>query len=97
MEIIGENRGGRATQPTGIGDDIQATYKKVKSMIKNVAEDIGDELASIQATARPKQVEMEFNVGISAQAGPVWVLSGTGEYGLKIKMTWELGRNERAS
>ena len=88
--VVGEKQGVRATQQTGLSDDVKAAYTKAKSIIKNIAEDIGKELESIQEMARPKQVEMEFNIGISAQAGPVWILTSKGDYGLKVKMTWDL-------
>ncbi len=94
LEIVEETQGGRATTLTGIEEEVQTTYAKVKSAIKDIAEDIGAELRNIRAPARPKQVEMEFNVGISAQAGPIWILSGKGEYTLKVKMTWELEADE---
>lgn len=90
LEILEETKnGGRFTQVTGIEEEIHAIYAKTKSLIKNIAEDIGAEIKSLQASTRPKQVEMEFNVGISAQAGPIWILSGKGDYALKVKMTWE--------
>lgn len=95
--VVGKSQGGRATQLTGITDNVKAAYSNTKSLIKSIAEDIGNELESIQGMARPKQVEMEFNIGISAQAGPVWILSSKGDYGLKVKMTWELvtdGKNK---
>jgi hypothetical protein len=95
VEIVGETQGGRSTQLTGIEDQLEVAYTNVRSAIKDIAEDIGAELENIRASARPKQVEMEFNMGISAQAGPVWILSGKGEYGLKVKMTWELKADER--
>ena len=95
LVIVGESRGGRATQLTGVQDDVKEAYNKAKLMIKSIAQDIGEELESISNRARPKQVEMEFNIGISAQVGPVWILSGKGEYGLKVKMIWELTSNER--
>lgn len=95
LEIVGESQSGYATRPTGIADEIKDAYAKAKLVIRNIAEDIGAELKSLHANARPKEVEMEFNMGLSAQAG-VWILSGTGDYALKVKMTWELGANEQA-
>jgi hypothetical protein len=96
VEIIGETWGGRATQLTGISDEVRESYVKIRSAIKNIAEDIGSELKGVQAAARPKQVEVEFNVGISAEVGPIFIMSSKGEYGLKVKMTWELGPDGRS-
>ena len=97
LEIIGEERGGRATQLTGVEDKLMEAYARTRTMIKSVAEDIGTELAELNAAARPKQLQMEFNVGISAQVGPVLILSGKGEYGFKVNMTWEFGKSEQSN
>ena len=96
LRIIGETQDIRSTDLTGIEDQMKVAYTRVKSFIKEIAEDIGTELKDIRTSARPKQVEMEFNMGISAQAGPIWILSGKGEYGLKVKMVWELGIDDQS-
>ncbi len=96
LEIIGEEQEGRATQPTGIEDKLKEAYAKTRSVIKDIAEDIGTELVALNAAARPKQLQMEFNVGISAEVGPVLVLSGKGEYGFKVNMIWDFSENEQS-
>ncbi|RME40981.1 MAG: hypothetical protein D6796_16445 [Caldilineae bacterium] len=90
LEIVGEKETGRATQLTGISHPVQAAYQGLKTTIHAIAEDIGSQLAAIRADARPKSVQMEFNLALSAQAGPIWLVSGRGDYGLKVTMTWEL-------
>lgn len=93
LEILGAVRGGRATQTTGVvEDELRHAYEKAKSTIKEMAQDIGQELRQLTTTARPKQVELEFNMGFSASAG-VWVVSGKGDCGLKVKMTWQFAEH----
>jgi len=95
LEIIGEEKGGRATQLTGIEDRILNAYGQTRTAIKEFAQDIGAELAKIPPSARPKQIEIEFNIGVSANYGPIFVFGGSGEAGLKVTMTWELGKDEK--
>ena len=90
LEIIGKKQEGRSTHVTGVNDKLQEAYKEIKVAIRSIAQDIGQELSEIKETTCPKQVEMEFNMGISLKAGPIWLLSGSGNYGLKIKMIWSL-------
>lgn len=96
LEIVGGEQGGRATQLTGIEDKIKDAYVQTKSVIKEFAQDVGAELAEIRTTARPKEVQMEFNIGISAQYGAILVFGGKGETGMKVTMTWEVGEIERS-
>ena len=88
LEVIGTKEGGPDIVDTGIEDKLKEAYGKAKSVIKSIAEDIGDELNSLQINKRPKQMEIEFNIGLSAEAG-VWVLGAKNDYALKVKMTWE--------
>lgn len=88
-ELEGQEQGERSTDLTGISDQIEVTYSKVKSLIRNIAEDIGSEMKNINSDALPSRVEVEFNIGMSAQAGPIWILSSKGEYLLKAKMIWD--------
>lgn len=91
LEIIGEE--GRATQLTGLADNMEKAYAQVKTLIKEVASDIGAELRDIQTSTRPQKVEMEFQVGLSAQIGPILVY-GKSDYLMKIKITWELKQQQ---
>ena len=90
LEIVGEKKTGRATQLTGISHPVQAAYHNLKTTIHAIAEDIGSQLTTIRAGAQPKSVQMEFSLGLSAQAGPIWLVSGRGDYALKVTITWEL-------
>ena len=96
IEMIGDSDQGRATQLTGIEDEVKEFYGKVKSIIRYIAEDIGAELENVNTPGHPKQMEMEFNLGLSAQLGPVW-LGGSGQSALKVKMVWEITGDEGAS
>jgi len=79
---------GRQTEITGVTEDIKDAYGSVKLIIKDISADIGTQLESISAASRPKQAEMELNMGFSAQA-KTWVLSGKTDCALKLKLTWE--------
>lgn len=99
IEMIGETAQGRATQPTGVAKEAKEAkdfYNKVKSIIRHIAEDIGVELENINTPGCPKQMEIEFNLGLSTRIGPVW-LSGSGDSALKVKMVWEIEKHEEAS
>jgi len=96
LDIIGETASGRATELTGVEDQLKEAYSKTKLVINAIAEDIGAHLKKIRSSVRPDEVEMEFSIGISAQAGPIWILSGKGETGLKVTMTWELEKDEQS-
>ena len=95
LEVLEE--GGRATQLTGVRDSIENGYSKIKSLIKEIATDIGDELHTIESSSCPKQVEMEFQIALSAQIGPVLILSGKGDYAIKVKMSWDLTNNGKTT
>jgi hypothetical protein len=92
VEVLGAVRPGRATQTTGVTEDLRQAYAKAKLAISEMAKDMGQELRQLAAATRPKQVELEFNMGFSATAG-VWVVSGKGDCGLKVKMTWQLAED----
>jgi len=90
LAIVNERQTGPAIINTGIEDTLKEVYSKAKTIIKDIAEDIGTELKNLPITARPKQVEMEFNMSLSAQAG-IWILTGGEEHTFMIKLIWELG------
>jgi hypothetical protein len=88
LEIYGQTQEGRKTQTTGVADQLKDSYDKAKTVIKEIAEDIGQQLTILSAGSRPKQVDVEFGLSLSASAG-VWVVTGKGECALKVKMSWE--------
>ena len=73
---------------TGRGDEIKNVYSGAKSIIKYIAEDIGNELNNLQTEIPPKQVDIEFNMGFTAQAG-IWILGAKNDFALKVKITWD--------
>lgn len=88
VEILGAPPGGRATRTTGITDDLRHAYEKAKTVIAEIASDIGKQMHDVAATSRPAELELEFDLGFSAQAG-AWVITGKGECALKVTMTWK--------
>lgn len=94
LVVVGESGAGRATQPTSIEDDLREGYLRVKSLIKELAEDFGTELLSVANDACPNSLEMELSLGLSAEGKVVWLVSGKGEFGMKVKLTWNLGDND---
>jgi hypothetical protein len=95
LEVLGE--GGRATQLTGLRDDVKNGYSKIKCLIREVATDIGSELHAVESLSRPKQVEVEFQIAMSAQIGPVVILGGKGDSTMKVKMIWDLSDNGKST
>ena len=91
LEVIDTMGGGRATQVTGIKEGVRDAYKKLKSAITDIAKDISTDMRRIGAADRPKSLEIEFNVGISAQAGPVFLVGG-GESSFKVTMNWDFDK-----
>lgn len=86
LEVVGEE--GRATRVTGIDESVKKAYKKLKSTITGIAKDISTDMRRIGAEDRPRNLEIEFNVGVSAEAGPVFLVGG-GNAGFKVKMVWD--------
>jgi len=86
LEIVGQP--GRATQPTGLDEEVKKVYKSLKSTITGIAKDISTDMRRIGTEDRPEALEIEFNVGVSAEAGPVFLV-GKGNAGFKVKMTWD--------
>ena len=79
---------GKETKETGIEENIQGAYSKAKSLIKNIAEDLGRELDSVRETAQVKQMEVEFSIGFSAEAKPWVVFTTKADSSLKVKLIW---------
>jgi len=79
----------RATQPTGIDEQLTNAFAKLKSFLNDVAADIGDEFDKIDGSFIPKNVELEFNVGFTI-GGDIICISAEGESGVSVKMVWDL-------
>ncbi|WP_339138418.1 MAG: CU044_2847 family protein [Candidatus Electrothrix sp. GW3-4] len=72
---------------TGIEDDIQDAYAKAKTVIKNMAKDLGNDLNKFREESGVKQMEVEFSLGFSAQT-KVWVIGVKADSVLKVKLIW---------
>ncbi|MGH3276245.1 MAG: hypothetical protein ACRDNZ_18205 [Streptosporangiaceae bacterium] len=77
----------RLTTPTGLREHVREGVGSLAALLAGIATDIGTEISAVEPEHRPAEVEAEVCLGISAQAGPVW-LSGKGEYTLRAKLTW---------
>jgi hypothetical protein len=95
--IVGTTGTERATEKTSLEDDFRSAYQKVKSVVRDIAGDFGTEMKNIGGAVCPSEVEMEFSLGLSAEGKIVWLVSGKGEFGLKVNITWDLSGNEDAS
>lgn len=93
LEVIDISDGGRATQVTGVKEEVRDIYKKLKSAITDIAKDISTDMRRIGVEDRPKTLGIEFNVGISAQAGPVFLVGG-GESSFKVTMSWDFDKHD---
>lgn len=93
LEVIGQTGSERLTETTGVVDQLKDAYGKAKTTIKEIAQDVGQDLVHLGGDNRPEKVELEFGLGLSAGAG-VWIITAKGESVLKVKMTWGLA-NER--
>jgi hypothetical protein len=80
---------GRATQTTSIPDRINTCWDTAKELITTISEDVGSAIISASNKTQPCQVEMELSIGFSAKTG-MWVLTGKGNCGFKVKLVWEL-------
>jgi hypothetical protein len=77
----------RLTTPTGLRERAEHGITGLATMLSHVATEIGRGVAAIPEANRPSSIEAEVCLGLSAQAGPVW-LSGKGEYTLKATFIW---------
>jgi hypothetical protein len=93
--VLGDSpESGRQTVETSFTVDFRETYQKIRSAVRDVAADFGTELKSIAGNACPSQVEMELSLGLSTEGKIVWLVSGKGEFGLKVNITWDLSSND---
>lgn len=94
IEVLNENidANGRNTLPTSIeSSDVSDAYMKLKDTIRNIAKDFGENITNFESVHKPKEIGLEFNMVLSATAGPMWIISATGEVGIKVSIKWELG------
>ena len=89
VEVLGAPGGARATQTTGITDDLRKAYGQAKSVIREIAQDVGQEVHQLTAVTRPNELQLEFDLGFSAQVG-AWIITSGGNCALKVTMTWKL-------
>lgn len=94
LDIVGTAGTGRATTTTSLEADVRAAYTKIRSVVRDIAADFGAELNTIGGQISPKEVAMEFSLGLSAEGKIVWLVSGKGEFGFKVNITWDLSINE---
>src|SRR6266851_9436888 len=97
LDIVGTTGTGRATTVTSLEDDVRAAYTKIRSVVRDIAADFGRELRNIGGQVSPQEVAMEFSLGLSAEGKIVWLVSGKGEFGFKVNITWDLSGNENPS
>jgi|SRR5580704_11642607 hypothetical protein len=88
VEVLGGPPGERATQTTSLADDLRRSYAQAKAVIREIAADVGDEVHKVTAAARPAEVQLEFDLGFSAQLG-AWIIAGKGDCALRVTMTWK--------
>ncbi len=89
VDVIGAGEKGPDIVETGIEETLKDSYTKAKAVIRGIAEDMTTELGNIRTNAHPKQIEIEFTIGLSAQLG-IWVLGAKNDYALKVKMSWDI-------
>lgn len=92
IEVEEYNVSERSTKTTSVKSRVENMYTDTKEVIHNLAEDMGNNLANIKSESKPSKVEMELNIGFSAEAGVVWLLNAEGQAGLKVKFTWDLSK-----
>ena len=92
IEIEGDGRTGRQTRTTGIEDRVLDAMAMAKKVVKNIASEFGEGLLDLDLAIRPKLLEMEFNMGFSLEAGK-WLVCGKSDFGIKVKLSWGLGKS----
>lgn len=88
-------QGERTTTPTSVAEKLDSIYDDIQSTIKSIASEMGEKLRTINSKHKPKEVELEFQLGVSAEVGTVLVVSGKGEYTMTVRMTWDLSKDEK--
>ncbi|MFG3558672.1 hypothetical protein ACGGAQ_30295 [Micromonospora sp. NPDC047557] len=78
----------RLTSPTGIRDLSEEGVAAISVLLAHIAGEVGKELSKIPEEHRPTDVEAEICLGLSGQAGPVW-LAVKSNHSLRAKLTWK--------
>jgi len=78
----------RLTSPTGIRDLPREGVKALSELLVHIADEVGQELTKIPEDHRPTEVEAEVCLGLSGQAGPVW-LAVKSNHTLRAKLVWK--------
>ncbi|MDQ2975486.1 MAG: hypothetical protein M3R69_08760 [Acidobacteriota bacterium] len=94
LDIVGVTGTERKTQVTSFNADLRAAYTKIRSVVRDIAADFGSELKNIGTQVSPSEVAMEFSLGLSSEGKILWLVSGKGEFGFKVNITWDLSGNE---
>lgn len=87
FEIMNETSEKPNLMDTGIEEELKGAYTKLKSTIRNLVEDIANEFNDNSSNNFPDKMEIEFNMGLSTQAG-IWIIGVQNDYALKVKMIW---------
>jgi hypothetical protein len=77
---------------TGVSNTLRAAaYNEIKTIIRTMAEDIGKDLGKLKKPFAPSQTQVEFHIGVSTEGGIPTIISGGGEYIVKVTMNWRSG------
>ncbi len=82
--------GGRLTSPTGLRSSALKGVESLADLLARVASDVGRSVAAIEPQHRPRHVEAEIEVGLSATLGPVLLAVGSASTTLRAKLVWEI-------
>lgn len=78
----------RLTSPTGLRERARDGVSSLGGLLTHIAAAISAEIEAMDPARRPAEIEAEVCLGMSAQAGPVWLSAG-GECTLRAKLTWK--------
>src|SRR5580698_4324136 len=81
IEMAGQEED-RQTEETGIEDRLKDAYSRLRTIVTAMADDFRDAAEKISGAG--KKLELEYSLGLSASSG-LWVISGKGECGVKVK------------
>ena len=88
--LFGGTGSGTGLSEVGVGEEIaKATGAAFKSGLGAIGKLVTTLEESVDAMEkRPDKIEMEFGATLSADC-KLWVVSGKGDYALKVKLAWE--------
>ncbi len=90
-------RGGRARQaePEDIEEKSRVALDKAMGAIKSMARRVAETSSSLKAHEKPSQIEVEFALKLTSEAGVYIAKAGT-EASFNVKLVWEGGKDEKA-